>query len=198
MKLTPEKLTAFCAALAETCNVSRAAAAIGVSRYTAYKWRKADADFAAQWDDAMQAALLVLEDEARRRAFDGTDEPLTHQGSFTYLYERDEDGRVIFDETIEPGEDGAPPTTTRHPRLLLDANGQPRVATVKKYSDTLAIFLLKAHAPEKYRENSKIELGGPNDGPIQLESTTRAARLASLVAQISARVSPPDDGSDLA
>lgn len=30
------------------------------------------------------------------------------------------------------------------------------VDTVKRYSDTLAIFLLKAHAPEKYRERSEV------------------------------------------
>jgi len=31
---------------------------------------------------------------------------------------------------------------------------------VKKYSDTLAIFLLKAHAPDKYRDNARLELSG--------------------------------------
>jgi len=31
---------------------------------------------------------------------------------------------------------------------------------VRKYSDTLAIFLLKSHNPEKYRDNAKLELSG--------------------------------------
>lgn len=31
---------------------------------------------------------------------------------------------------------------------------------VKKYSDTLAIFLLKAHAPEKYRERQDLTVKG--------------------------------------
>jgi len=31
---------------------------------------------------------------------------------------------------------------------------------VKKYSDTLAIFLLKAHNPDKYRDNARLELSG--------------------------------------
>lgn len=199
MKLTPEKYTAFCAVLAETANVSKASAAIGVSRHTVYDWRKNDAAFAARWDDAMKAALLGLEDEAHRRAFDGMDEPLTHQGQFTYIYERDERGQVIFDEEIVEREvtskagKHTEQEVVRTPRLALDANGQPRVATVKKYSDTLAIFLLKAHAPEKYRENSKVQLSGPNDGPIELDTTQRAARLAALTNTLLAR----QEGTDV-
>lgn len=33
-----------------------------------------------------------------------------------------------------------------------------KVASVQKYSDTLAIFLLKAHAPQKYRERADVNL----------------------------------------
>ena len=42
--------------------------------------------------------------------------------------------------------------------------------SVRKYSDTLAIFLLKAHAPEKYRENIHAELTGAGGGPIALQA----------------------------
>lgn len=35
-----------------------------------------------------------------------------------------------------------------------------KVGTIRRYSDTLAIFLLKAHRPEKYRENIDITSGG--------------------------------------
>lgn len=201
MKLTPEKLTAFCAALAETCNVGKACKAIDVSRYTAYKWRKDMPKFAEAWDDAMKAGLLALEDEAHRRAFEGVREPLVHQGQMTYEYERDDRGRIIYDEEVEVN--GEERTVIRTPRLKLDENGEPMVSTVRKYSDTLAIFLLKAHAPEKYRENSKMELSGPNNGPIQMDSTTRSARLATLVAKLKARAEggpepTPEDWSDLA
>lgn len=44
-----------------------------------------------------------------------------------------------------------------------------KVGTVRKYSDTLLIFLLKAHAPEKYRDNSRVELTGPDGGPIKVK-----------------------------
>lgn len=35
-----------------------------------------------------------------------------------------------------------------------------KVGSVRRYSDTLAIFLLKAYRPEKYRENIDITSGG--------------------------------------
>lgn len=35
-----------------------------------------------------------------------------------------------------------------------------KIGTVRKYSDTLLIFLLKAHKPDTYRDNSRIEHTG--------------------------------------
>jgi hypothetical protein len=116
MKLTTERLAAFCAALAETCNVGKACAAVGISRQTAYVWREERPEFAAAWDKALRVGVSALEDEAHRRAFEGTDEPVFHQGA--------------------------------------------ECGSVRKYSDTLAIFLLKAHNPEKYRERHDVAHSG--------------------------------------
>jgi len=44
---------------------------------------------------------------------------------------------------------------------------------VRKYSDTLAIFLLKAHNPDKYRENAKLELSGR----VEMADVIMAARM---------------------
>jgi hypothetical protein len=44
-----------------------------------------------------------------------------------------------------------------------------RVETVREYSDTLAIFLLKAHKPDKYRETLRQEIGGLDGAPIVLQ-----------------------------
>lgn len=155
MKLTPEKLAAFCAALAETGIVARACKAIDVSRYTAYKWRDADPDFAASWDKALEIGVTALEDEAHRRAFEGTDEPVFHQGV--------------------------------------------TCGSVRKYSDTLAIFLLKAHSPEKYRENSRVELAGNLNVNQMSEDEIRAELAALGVAGVTAPAveSSDDDFSDL-
>lgn len=45
---------------------------------------------------------------------------------------------------------------------------------ILEYSDTLLIFLLKAHKPEKYRERSQVEHTGKNGGPIQYADVTDA------------------------
>jgi hypothetical protein len=186
MKLTPEKLTAFCAALAETCNVGKAAGAVGISRYTAYKWRQDDPDFASRWDEAMRAGLLTLEDEMHRRAIEGVAEPVLHQGQPTYLTEHYKDNE---------GKDQV--------RVRRDEHGQPIPMTVRKYSDTLAIFLAKAHAPDKYRENSKVELAGSldlrhtTDDDLEAEIAALTAHLANHAAPTHPVVVDPDDASDL-
>ncbi|WP_199734392.1 hypothetical protein [Aquitalea palustris] len=187
MKLTPEKLTAFCAALAETAQVSKACAAVGISRVTAYAWRKELPEFRDAWDHALKVGVSVLEDEAIRRAVEGVDDPLVHQGQFTPLFDPvlDPDGSHALDEK------GSPRYQQR-----LDANGNPMVATVKKYSDTLLIFTLKAHAPEKYRDNTSIELTGKGGGPVQLDDGAAAARLAALIARAAARKQAQANGDD--
>lgn len=68
---------------------------------------------------------------------------------------------------------------------IFDKDGNPS-GTKTKYSDTLLIFLMKAHDP-KYRENSKLELSGPDGGAIELNDTSRAAKLATKVAQLQER-----------
>ena len=40
--------------------------------------------------------------------------------------------------------------------------------TVRKYSDTLAMFTLKARRPDIYRENIRTELTGKDGGPIRI------------------------------
>lgn len=116
MTLTPEKArdwkTPFLIKLSETGNVSRASKTAKVSRQAAYEARKADDEFRAAWESAVEIAVGLLEDEAWRRAREGTAEPVFYKGE--------------------------------------------KVGTMRTYSDTLLIFLLKAHKPTKYRENINI------------------------------------------
>ncbi len=82
MKLTPERMAAFLAALvASGGNVTRACEAVSICRMTAYVWRDADPEFAAAWEKAKDAGIDALEDEARRRAFEGFEKPVFHQGA---------------------------------------------------------------------------------------------------------------------
>lgn len=175
MKLTPERLTAFCAALSETGQVKKACAAVGISAYTAYEWRKNIPDFADAWANAMKVAVLGMESEAIRRAVDGIDEPVIHQGQFQYKYDYD---------AIDP-ETGEKYHPTFAP-VLRDADGHPQYATVKKYSDTMLIFTLKAHDP-KYRDNSKVTLAGDPEAPLVVDDSSTAAKLAALLGAAEAR-----------
>lgn len=105
-------------------NVSRACEESGTARQRVYEWRAADPAFATAWDEAVEAGTDELEEEARRRAYEGVDEPVFYQGEMC--------------------------------------------GTIRKYSDTLLIFLLKGRRPDKYRENVRTEHTGKDGGPIRL------------------------------
>jgi hypothetical protein len=82
-KFTPEKAHAFLCVLADTCNVTKAAAAISVSRHTVYDWRDADPEFAKKWERAALLGAYAVEDTMIERATQGWDEPLSFQGELT-------------------------------------------------------------------------------------------------------------------
>ena len=131
--------TLFLEALEKTGMVGRSAVSAGVLHTTACHEKKKDAEFARAWEDALDKATVLLEDEARRRATEGVDEPVFYQG--------DECGAI------------------------------------RRYSDTLLIFMLKGLRPEKYRERISQELSGPNGGPIELsnpDAPTLDARRAAV------------------
>lgn len=60
--------------------VSVAAASAGVPRRTVYNWRAADPDFAEEWDGYTEEATDLLEREAVRRAYEGTERPVFQGG----------------------------------------------------------------------------------------------------------------------
>ena len=71
-----------------------------------------------------------------------------------------------------------------------------RCGTVREYSDTLLIFLMKGAMPEKYRE--RLEHSGPGGGAIPHEHTHQAidkqrAELAAIGARLGIGVIPSSD-----
>jgi hypothetical protein len=70
---TKAKEAEFLSVLAETCNVTLAAAEAGVSVSAAYRRRKADAGFRGAWLEAVGAAYQRLELVLLERAFVGTE-----------------------------------------------------------------------------------------------------------------------------
>lgn len=87
---------AFLAALSEGLSVTGACIKASLPRQTAYDWRSADKEFAAAWDSALEEGTDRLEDEARRRAYEGTDKPVTHQGAITATYKEYSDTLMVL------------------------------------------------------------------------------------------------------
>jgi hypothetical protein len=77
---SPTAREQFLAQLRLGWSVSKAAEIAGCGRPTAYGWREEDPAFRKAWDDAYQAGSDLIEDEARRRAVDGWDEPVFQGG----------------------------------------------------------------------------------------------------------------------
>lgn len=126
----------FLAALREVPVVAYAADKAGVDRSTAYKARDGDEEFAAAWEDAMEAGVDRAEQEAFRRATDGFDRPVWHQGQLV---------------------------------------GYERV-----HSDSLLSLILKGRRKKVYAD--RTELAGVPGQPIEIDETSRAARIAALLA----------------
>ncbi len=64
---------AFLAALENTGSITESAAAAKINRWTAYDTRRNDPAFSKLWDEALDVSADSLEDEARKRAFNGSD-----------------------------------------------------------------------------------------------------------------------------
>lgn len=130
------KQAKFLGAYSAVGNIHAAAKLSGVDRGTHYGWLRNDPTYRERFEEAKAEAVEVLEEEARRRAVVGVEEPVGwHQGR---------------------------------------AGG-----VVRKYSDTLLIFLLKGANPEKYRERIETRhTGGIDLGKMTEEQL--AERAAAL------------------
>lgn len=71
-KATPKKAQ-FIEQLQRDANVSRSCEAVDLARSTVYGWKREDAEFATQWDEAVSMGVGALEDEAVKRALKGSD-----------------------------------------------------------------------------------------------------------------------------
>jgi hypothetical protein len=92
LKLTEARRAVFLKALSDTGSVSTAVAVAGTSRTRVYELRKADPAFASAWEEAEEIAADGLEEEARRRAVEGVEEPLVSAGKLV----RDDNGRPML------------------------------------------------------------------------------------------------------
>lgn len=76
-------------------------------------------------------------------------------------------------------------------RPVFDKDGE-QVGEVRKFSDTLLIFMLKARRPDTYRERYQHEHSGPDGGPIAAEIVAvDASEVAAAAHEFLARLAGP-------
>jgi hypothetical protein len=182
--------------MAESCR------AVGISYANMMALKAKDADFEAACDEALEEAYDYLEAECRRRAFQGVEEPVVYQGNLTPVFERDANGELVY-EDYDTGlrDDDGDPVMGRRMRQARDASGKPQWLTVRKYSDPMAMFLMKGYRRRKFGD--KQEITGANGGPLStIDETKKAARLSALLALAQQRkdqaLPADDDIEDLA
>lgn len=95
-KLTAKKKQDFLSALSKGLSVTDAASKVSMSRRGMYDARDVDLEFKKEWDSAIEEGTDLLEDEARRRAVEGTDHPVIHLGVITDTYKTYSDTLLIF------------------------------------------------------------------------------------------------------
>jgi hypothetical protein len=178
---------------------------VDIERSTAYRQRVNDKEFAAAWDEAMEAGIDRAEQEAIRRGVVGFEEPVVYQGQLTPVWQRDEAGELVLDtytdgSTYPKGHEKAGQLIAlTRPVQAKDANGQPQWLTVRKHSDALLSLVLKAR--RKAYSTERTELTNPDGTLAPIDETTRAARIAQLMAAGKARKAAQaaeDDNGDLA
>ena len=157
----------FLKALAECGVISTAARAAGVTSAAVAARRRADPGFEEAFNQALEDSIDLLDHAVRSRALHGIEEPVVYQGQLTPIFERDEHGQVLLDVIGNP-------VQARNP------DGSPKWLTITKYSDALAIFVLKGNRRRLYGD--KTEVTGANGGPIQMDEVKKASRIAALLA----------------
>lgn len=89
-KLTEDLIGSFFRLLAKNGGiVTDAARDLNISRTALYGKRLTDSEFKDQWDQAVDLGVDVIEDEAKRRALTGTEEPVFYQGEIVgYIWKK--------------------------------------------------------------------------------------------------------------
>ena len=118
----------FLKALSETANITISSQIADLPRRTAYRWLKTDPEFAAAWEEALEQATERLEEEVRRRAVDGVDEPVFHQGEICGCRRKYSDNLLMFLLKKRKPEyrDNAPPPTPRRVTFIMQIGDEKR------------------------------------------------------------------------
>ena len=89
-------MKAFLAAYRETGNITRAALMAKVSRGRHYDWLEQGKAYSEAFEDAQEHAVETLEEEARRRAMFGVEQPVFYKGEVCGSVRKYSDVLLIF------------------------------------------------------------------------------------------------------
>lgn len=190
--MLPVWVTPYLTNLTRTGAKVRSAQLAGITSGAARALYNADADFAAAVDEALLAHAEHCEAELTRRAF-GYEDPVVYQGQLTPVWERDEQGELVqveYEVELEVPVKGGGSTerkVVKHKRPVQARNedGSLKWLTVTKFSDTLLLAKVKAVDP-RYRIE-RTELTGADGAPVEIDATTRRARIAAILAKAQVR-----------
>ncbi len=127
-KSTENLKAEFLEALSHTAIVTVSCEVTGLSRRSIYNWRAADANFAAAWEESLEQATERLEEEVRRRAVDGVDEPVFHQGEICGYRRKFSDLLLMFLLKKRKPEyrDNAPPPPPQRVTFIMQVGSEER------------------------------------------------------------------------
>lgn len=138
------------------------------------------------------AELRVIPNVARACRISGLNRRVAYASR-----ERDPEFAEAWDDAMAEGLDSIEGEVMR--RAIEGVPDRPTFAPdgtrieVRRYSDTLAQLVLKAHNP-KYKDQQRIDLGNADGKPFVTEDGAAAARIAAILAAAQAR----KDSEDLA
>jgi len=137
-KFTAKK-GAFLRAYAETANITYAARAAKCSRNAHYCWLESDQEYVLAFEGAKAEATDLLVKEARRRAIEGTEEPVMYQGKQVGTIRRYSDILLIF---LLKGE---------LPEKYRDHHDHAGALTINNTLNLQSVQLAKAFRPEELK-----------------------------------------------
>jgi hypothetical protein len=148
----------------------------------------------------MKAVVLARYEEAGRVDVACERAGISRRTHYVWL-ETDPDYRTQFERSrkriVQLLEDEATRRAVEGVEKPVSVNG--KLKTIREYSDTLLIFLLKGAAPEKYRERYEHAISGPNGDPIQVEHRAYdifRGRILSASARLGARQDSDNDKAE--
>lgn len=149
--IPPETRATVLPYLAECGNLAEACRRTGISRQSVLRWvnpnsKYYDPIFAEAYAEAMEMGARGLEDEARRRAYYGWQEPVVYQGEISTQKELEVDpdtGEVIAERRVP--------------------------VSVTRYDSGLLKFLLQGAWPEKYRTNVHQQVDARVEQRVELD-----------------------------